>query len=474
MARRIRVRRKGKGSMVFLLLFIIAAAGAGYIYTAPEFERIAPTIESPEHLFWNRKDPLKITLKDNSGLHSYKVTLSDGKNTVVVGNGIMEGDPKMKTLSVTYPTGKGLNPKSKSYTLNIAVTDKSLWHFFGGNTTARKIGLTIDYTRPNVNVIANSRMISQGGSALVVFQAEDNHLDKLYIQANTHTFAAEPYKKEGYYAALIAWPFTEDTFDAKIVATDKAGNRREVHIPFYHKNPHYRTTKIRATDKFIDGKITDLASSDPEYAQIKDRLEKLKAINETMRLKNEALIHKLSRHVSDEMIDAWHVKRFYPLKNGKKVASFGDHRYYYYKDKNNIVSESYHVGYDLASTRMADIVASNAGRVVFAEENGIYGNMPLIDHGLGLYTLYGHCSKLLVKEGDKVHAGEVIAKTGMTGLALGDHLHFGILVQGIEVRPIEWFDKHWIRKFIDNVFKEADRIIAPQQKSSQKNKMSKS
>ncbi|HHO64996.1 MAG TPA: M23 family metallopeptidase, partial [Epsilonproteobacteria bacterium] len=255
-------------------------------------------------------------------------------------------------------------------------------------------------------------------------------------------------------------------FDAKIVATDLAGNKRETHIPFYHGNPRYKVSKIRASDKFIDGKITDLASSDPEYAGIGDRLEKLKAINETMRLKNEALIHKLSRHVSDEMIDAWHIKRFYPLKNGKRVASFGDHRYYYYKDKNNIVSESYHVGYDLASTKMADVIASNPGKVVFADENGIYGNMPLIDHGLGLYTLYGHCSQLLVKEGDEVHAGQVIAKTGMTGLALGDHLHFGMLVQGIEVRPVEWFDRKWIKKFIDNVFKEADRIIAPKEKDT--------
>ena len=55
----------------------------------------------------------------------------------------------------------------------------------------------------------------------------------------------------------------------------------------------------------------------------------------------------------------------------------------------------------------------------------------------------------------------MIAKTGKTGLAMGDHLHFGMLVQGIEVRPVEWFDKSWIKKFIDNVFKQADAIISP-------------
>jgi murein DD-endopeptidase MepM/ murein hydrolase activator NlpD len=110
---------------------------------------------------------------------------------------------------------------------------------------------------------------------------------------------------------------------------------------------------------------------------------------------------------------------------------------------------------------MATIKTSNAGTVVFTGDNGIYGNMPMIDHGLGLYSLYGHCSQVLVNDGEEVHAGQAIAKTGMSGLAMGDHLHFGIVVQGIEVRPIEWFDATWIKKFIDNVFKEADNIISP-------------
>jgi murein DD-endopeptidase MepM/ murein hydrolase activator NlpD len=90
--------------------------------------------------------------------------------------------------------------------------------------------------------------------------------------------------------------------------------------------------------------------------------------------------------------------------------------------------------------------------------------MPMIDHGLGLYTLYGHCSMMNVKEGDKVHAGQRIAKTGKTGLALGDHLHFGMLVQGIEVRPVEWLDGKWIRDNIEKIFKDADRIILGEDK----------
>ena len=85
--------------------------------------------------------------------------------------------------------------------------------------------------------------------------------------------------------------------------------------------------------------------------------------------------------------------------------------------------------------------------------------MPLLDHGFGLYTLYGHCSSILVKEGQKVNAGEVIAKTGRSGLALGDHVHFGVVVQGVEVYPLEWMKKNWIREHITDIFNKADKII---------------
>ena len=454
-------RKKGSvvGKIMGILLLVGTLATAWYVYTAPEFEKIKPQIDTPSNLYWNRTDPLKIKVRDNEALKGYEIELSDGVNSVILGKGLFKQQRKEEILLLKYPKSKVLNPKAKKIMVTIKVYDKSMWNMLNGNSAQKSIELDLDNKRPNVNILSHSRSINQGGSALVVFQAEDENLDQLYIEAGGNIFKPQPYKKDGYYAALIAWPFTKSTFEAKIVAVDLANNKRVKSIPFYHRNPKYRTSYIKARDKFIDGKITDLALSDPEYASISDRLKKLKSINETMRLNNEDLIYKLSKDVSSDLLKSWKVKKFYPLKNGQKVASFGDHRYYYYETKENVISESYHVGYDLASTSMADIKVSNAGRVVYAEDNGIYGNMPMIDHGLGLYTLYGHCSKIIVKDGDKVKTGDIIAKTGKSGLALGDHLHFGILVQGIEVRPVEWFDQSWIRKFIDNVFKEADKII---------------
>jgi hypothetical protein len=453
------VKRGGGGKILIVLILLGIIVGAGYVYTAPQFEREIPTVHSEQDLFWNRKEPVKVQLADNEGLKSFELILSDGKNSLIVGQGIFEEQTKEQTLLVNYPTTKILDPKATNLKLKVSVVDSSLWNFGQGNKSEKIIDINVDYKRPNVNVLANSYSITQGGSALVIFQAQDENLDTLYVEAGKEKFKAQPYKKEGYYAALIAWPFTDEDFKAKVIAIDTAKNERSADIPFYIKNHTYKVSWIQAKDKFIDGKITDLASSDPEFANIEDRLEKLKAINETMRLKNEALIHSLSKDISSDILDSWKVQKFYPLRNGQKVASYGDKRHYYYDHKDNEVSQSYHVGYDLASTKMATIKTSNPGKVVYANENGIYGNMPMIDHGLGLYSLYGHCSQLLVNEGDEVNAGDAIAKTGVSGLALGDHLHFGILVQGIEVRPVEWFDQNWIRKNIDDIFKAADKII---------------
>lgn len=460
------MKNRHGGSMIIgglvILVLLVLLAGAGYVYMAPEFEREAPTIRSEENIFWNRSEALKVQLSDNTGLKSFELVLSDGQKSLIVGQGNFEDGIKEQTLLVKYPKSKVLDPKATKLTLKVVVNDKSLWQILEGNKSEKVIDINIDYTKPSVNILANSYSMTQGGSALVVFQAADKNLDTLYVDAAGKKFKAQPYKKEGYYAALIAWPFNKNDFTAKVVAVDAANNQRVVDIPFYLKSHQYKVSQIEASDKFIDGKVTDLASSNPEFANIDDRIERFKAINETMRLQNEKLIHDLSSEVSTELLTDWKIKHFYPLKNGQKVASYGDERHYYYDNKENEVSQSYHVGYDLASTKMATIKSSNAGKVVFANENGIYGNMPMIDHGLGLYSLYGHCSQLLVNTGDEVKEGDAIANTGVTGLALGDHLHFGLLVQGIEVRPVEWFDKEWIRKNIDNIFKAADKIIEGQ------------
>ena len=455
-------RKKSSNSLGIVILGLLIGAGA-FVFTSAGFERNKPVIESEDFIYWNRKNPLQIKVSDDTALKSYRVYINDGTHNIEVANEIIAENIKEKTINIVYPkkviNGIRLDPRAEKLQITLDVNDKSNWNFFQGNSVTKVLNVEVDYKRPDINIVSNSYSVTRGGVGLVVFQVKDKALKGFYVEASGNRFKAEPYKEAGYYATLIVWPYNKENFAANIVAEDKAGNRRVSNIPFYLMSKTYRTSWMEAKDKFIDGKISDLIASEPDYSIIDDRLEKLKIINETMRAKNEELIHSLSKNVSDELLTEWKIKKFYPLKNAAKVASFGDDRHYFYKSKDNEVSESQHVGLDLASTKMAKIVTSNAGKVVFSDYNGIYGNMPMIDHGLGLYTLYGHCSNILVKTGDEVAAGFAIAQTGKSGLALGDHLHFGVLVQGVEVRPEEWMDSKWIRDNIDKVFKSADKII---------------
>jgi len=453
---------RSSGSVWIIILVVLLALGA-YVGTSQSFERNSPKIDTADFIYWNRKDSLKIKLSDESALKSYEVRVNDGHNEMVVANEMLLENMNEKLIEIKYPkksvNGVFLDPKASKLQITVEASDKSNWNFFQGNKLQKIINVKIDYRKPDINILANSYSIRKGGAALVIFQVKDEALKSFFVEANGKLFKAQPYKKEGYYATLLAWPFDNENFKANIRAEDMAGNKRISNIPLYLKNKTYKTSFIEAKDKFIDGKITDLIDTEPKYSTLENRLEKLKTINETMRLENEELIHKLSKNISNEILESWKIKKFYPLRNAAKVASFGDHRHYYYQERENEVSESFHVGLDMASTKMAKIVSSNAGKVVYADSNGIYGNMPMIDHGLGLYTIYGHCSNILVKEGEDIGAGFNIAQTGKSGLALGDHLHFGILVQGVEVRPEEWMDTKWIRDNVDKVFKEADKII---------------
>ena len=111
------------------------------------------------------------------------------------------------------------------------------------------------------------------------------------------------------------------------------------------------------------------------------------------------------------------------------------------------------------TSRTPNVTEAMIEEVVFTGYNGLYGNMPIISHGLGLYTLYGHCSNVHVNMNSAVSAGAHIANTGKSGYAMGDHLHFGVLVQGIEVRPAEWMDNSWMQLNINDVIKSAKSII---------------
>jgi murein DD-endopeptidase MepM/ murein hydrolase activator NlpD len=438
-----------------MMVLIAGIGGAVFVSFSPMFESETPRVTIDNNGFWNHKAPLHVSIEDASGIKSYKATLISKKEKIVLVQEQLSFPEVEISFTLDVPK-RVLSFKPDEVAVVIEATDASKWNFLMGNEVQEKFVMKVDTKKPRLSSLTNSMYIHKGGSGMVIFKADDPNMSELYIDTNYgKRFKPQPFYKDGYYISLVAWKITEPSFKATIVAKDSAGNIRKSTIPFRTKDRKYRISKIKLSDRFLDGKIAELAETFEIDAE--DRIEQFKMINEDVRTKNEDLIHELTSVVDDETVSSHDIKPFYPLKNAKKVASFGDHRYYYYKGAK--VSESYHLGLDLASIKMGAILTQNAGKVVFSDYNGIYGNMPTIDHGLGLYSIYGHCSSTSVQAGDSVNAGELVANTGMTGYAMGDHLHFGILVQGIEVRPEEWMDKKWLRLNIRDTIKDAKKII---------------
>ena len=450
-------RQKSYAGIISIIIFLLLIGGAFFIYSSKFFERNAPKIITNSEIYWNLKKPLNIILKDDSGIKFVNATLSDGKNSIVVANKMYKKPMVFTHLYIKSPKNSFIYKKDR-FKLTIQAVDTSKWNFFSGNSATKTIDIVIDQKRPELYTINSSYGIKKGGSALVVFKAGDKNMQELYIKTPFgKKFYPTPFYKKGYYISLLAWPIKEKKFRADIVAKDKAGNISRAHVALYIKPMRYRKSTITLSDNFLNGKVANFIEEVAPKLSKENPLKQFIYVNETERKKNEDLIHKISSHTDKSLVKNFYLKPFYPLRNAARVASFGDYRTYIYKGKK--VSNSYHLGVDLASTKMAKIKSSNKGEVVFAHFNGIYGNNIIIYHGLGLYSLYGHCSSFLVQKDDMVKRNQTIAKTGKTGMALGDHLHFGILVQGVEVYPLEWMDKHWMKVNIFNVIKDAKKII---------------
>jgi murein DD-endopeptidase MepM/ murein hydrolase activator NlpD len=230
------------------------------------------------------------------------------------------------------------------------------------------------------------------------------------------------------------------------VATDKAGNSRELRLAYTLKDVKYKKSTIPVSDDFIQGKVAPLLSDvGARQGSPKDIFVK---VNHGLRKENEDKIRMVGQKTASRML--WS-GAFIQLSNSKVEANFADARTYIYRDEP--IDTAYHLGFDLSVTKRYPVEAANSGVVTFVGDLGIYGNTVIIDHGLGLSTLYGHLSSIDVKEGEQIKQQQIIGKTGETGLAVGDHLHFATLLQGIPVLPKEWWDAKWIK---DNIQPKLD------------------
>jgi murein DD-endopeptidase MepM/ murein hydrolase activator NlpD len=448
------------GLLVLIILFLIMI-GLGYLYLSPTFEQNKPTVESQSSMYWNLQSKIKINIKDDTGIKYYKVTFKDGAKNIVLSQKVMENSEKDITLNIEPPK-LDMFYKGQTTSIEVEVVDNSKWNFLEGNKIVKKINLTIDTQKPIANVLRNSRYIQRGGSGVVVVRVQDDNLKDAYISFNgIKNFKLTPFYKENYYIALIAWPMDIPSFSkVNLIVTDKAENKTITKVPFYIQKKTIKNDTIQIEESFI--KNVSKRVLEQSFEQIPDNLKDVFVYSNTvLREKNLKTIEEIVlKNYSNEMVKIFDIKPFGRLRGSKMVAGYGDKRHYYLDGTN--INDAWHLGIDWASVKRAPIRTSNDGIVIFKNYLGLYGNSIIIDHGMGLSTLYAHTSTQNVEVGEYLTKNTKIANTGSTGAVFGDHLHFGVLVQGIEVNPVEWMDKHWIKVRIFDVLNKAKQDIDDQ------------
>jgi murein DD-endopeptidase MepM/ murein hydrolase activator NlpD len=358
----------------------------------------------------------------------------------------LQGERKVEVLVKEYPPGvkstresftlaqAGL--KDGPLTLRVVATGYSLFHI-GGRTVDSTHAFTYDATPPTVAVLSTAHNIIRGGAGLVVYTVS-KEVEKTGVVAADRFYPG--YRQKGnFYACLFPFPFDMEPvrFVPRVIAVDRAGNERLAGINYHLLVKPFSNDTIDLSDSLLEKIAAEFKN---RFPQAKSPLEIFLKANGELREQNRKALVEFGRQTSP--VPLWQGD-FQRMPNSAPLGGFAQSRTYLFHGQK--VDQQTHLGFDLASVAHAPVPAANQGKVVFAGDLGIYGQCVVIDHGLGLQTLYGHLSRIGVKGGESVAKGQVIGNSGSTGMAAGDHLHFGVLVSGQEVNPVEWWDRSWIR-----------------------------
>jgi len=422
--------------VVVLLLIVIAALAGGGYYLRPRFESEPPQITVSPNVDLLGLAPLEIQVTDKgTGLKSVTATLSQGGTEYSLAAEQFAQPVSEKKIAVALAKVSGV--KEGPVVLRVTARDASL---FSGNEAVLEKKLTIDITPPTLELIADDRYVNFGGVGVIVYKASADTATS-GVKIGNYFFPGFPGQVKDHpdhFLALFAHPY-DAAPEARptVVATDKAGNTREMRLAYELKNVRYKKSTIALSDSFLQNKVAPLLTD--VAARQGTPKDLFIAVNRQLRKENEDRITAITKKATAAML--WK-DAFAQLSNSKVEANFADQRTYTYNGQP--IDTAYHLGYDLSVTKNYPVEASNSGEVAFTGDLGIYGNTVIVDHGLGLFTLYGHLSSIDVKVGDSVARRQVLGKTGETGLAGGDHLHFGVYLDGVAVLPVEWWDQKWI------------------------------
>ncbi len=387
-------------------------------------------------------------------LTGFTVTLVQGESATTLVSDAAQGTTDGDAVSVTIPVGKRALPELKPGEARIDVTAVRPV-LFGLRQAAATATRTIEVrlTPPQVAVLSQFHYVNHGGSEMVVYRV--NPLDaESGVRVGDREYRGFP--AGGTDAALriaffaLLWDQDLNT-PITVFARDTIGNEGSGSFDFRVFPKQFRASTINLDDRFLARVVPPILQNSTEV-KVEDPsnfLASYLTINRELRRMNNETIANLALGTSPEIL--WRGP-FKQLINTAVEAGFADQRTYVYNGSD--VDRQVHLGFDLASTANAPVRAANRGRVVQAGWLGIYGNCVILDHGMGLQSLYAHLSSIGVSDGQIVESEAELGRSGATGLAGGDHLHFTMLLGGNAITPIDWWSPQWVqdrvlRKFTD-------------------------
>jgi murein DD-endopeptidase MepM/ murein hydrolase activator NlpD len=302
--------------------------------------------------------------------------------------------------------------------------------------------LPVRLTPPAVYLTSSQHYVAQGGAEVVVYRVGETAV-RDGVRSGDEWFPGFPLpggQAQDRFAIFAVPHDLSDPSRIRLVAADDAGNESAAAFVDQFFQKPFKTDTLTVDDTFIARVVPEILSHTPDIPDRGDPLQNYLAVNRDVRKANAQSLKALAAKSAPRFL--W-TEPFLPMPGGKVMAAFADRRTYTYGGRE--VDRQDHLGFDLATTEQSPVPAGNSGLVVMAGYLGIYGNAVVIDHGYGVMSLYGHLSSIDVQEGQQVQRGQILGRTGHTGLAGGDHLHFTVLVHGVPVNPSEWWDPHWIR-----------------------------
>ncbi len=427
--------------LLVIVLVVLIGGTFGGLVALNKLEWEKPTLKIlPDSNFLGQK--LSILVEDQkSGVSEIRVDVNQGGKTATL---LTESFPAKthrveKTIAMR-PLPGGL----KDGGVVVTVTAKD-FSWIGGNPVTLTRNMTIDTIPPQLTVLGALHYVNRGGAGVITYQvSEESPVNGVQMG---EVFYPGYHLEKDHYVAYYPIPYAPDAqVSPVVVAEDRAGNRTKNAFRAILKEKKFRKEKIQLSDGFLNNVIPYFTAQNPNLKG--NPIEIFLEVNRKQRELDHQQIRKVCQGTSPKPL--WS-GTFLRLPNAKPMASFAEDRSYLYNGQE--VDRQTHLGVDLASLAQSPVPAANAGKIVFAGPLGIYGSTVVIDHGCGLFSLYAHMSKIDVEVNKEVKTGDSLGRTGSTGMAGGDHLHYAMMIQGSFINPIEWWDDHWIK---DNVKKKMD------------------